>query len=97
MPTLTLDITPEMERDLVPDAKNSTPETRRAAAQAALLAGLHDRKVPQRLNDLKPALPLPPGKTLKDLFEEFWRDFPDENTDEEIAQYLAERKKEKEG
>ena len=97
MPTITLDITPETERELLRLAKseNAAPETLQNAAMTALLAGLRNRRIPQTLEELAPAVPLPPGETLKDLMEAFWRDFPDENTDEEVERILAENKKEK--
>jgi hypothetical protein len=48
-----------------------------------MIAGLHNRRIPQSLDELVPRKPLPPGKTLKDIREELGP-WPGDETDEEL-------------
>lgn len=81
MPTLILEITPEIQQALAAAAageraaQNGTaafpkePATPEQIALTALLAGLRNRPAPQTLADLKPERVLPPGRTLKDVLD----------------------------
>jgi len=86
---MTILLTPEMERTLREEAarENKTPEQ---LAMEALIAGLKNRHVTQSVDELKPRQPLPPGKTLKDMLEEFNQKYPSDETDEEINRLLEE-------
>ena len=53
----------------------------------ALIAGLKNLRVPQSLDELKPRLLPPPGKTAMQMIVGQW---PGDETDEEILQALAE-------
>ena len=86
---MTITLTPEMEHEIQAEAERHelTPEQ---VATRAMIAGLRGRHVPQTLSELKPRSVLPPGMTLKDAFEEFWRNHPSIETDEEVRLALDE-------
>lgn len=90
---MTITLTPDVEQRLRDEAEkqNKTPEQ---VAEETLRENLRAWKMPQSLEELRAqATPLPPGKTLLDLFQEFWKEFPPTETDEEVAAFLERRRR----
>ena len=56
-----------------------------AEKMEALIAGLKDRRIPQSLDELKPRLLPPPGKTAMQMIVGKW---PGDETDEELQAAL---------
>ncbi len=81
---MTVTLTPEMEQALRDEAarQNKTPEQ---LAMEALLAGLRNRRVPQSLDELKPRIAPPPGKTAMEMVYGQW---PGDETEEELLAAL---------
>ena len=80
--TMTLELTPELEREVREEAARQglTPEG--LAAQAlmqSLIAGLKDRPIPQSVDEIKPRRLPPPGKTaMQMVYQQIPADEPDE-------------------
>ncbi len=88
--TMTLNLTPEMEREIQEAAarQGKTVETlTQEALTAAMIADLRNRPVPQSLDELKPRVSPPPGMTALQMVVGQW---PGDETDEEINKALEE-------
>ena len=73
---MTITLTPEVEEALCREAaRQNKPAEQIANEVLARSLGL-------------PRKPLPPGKTLKDVFDEFHRTYPNNETDEEAHRAL---------
>lgn len=86
---MTVTLTPEVEEALCKEAARQNKPAEEVANEAiAQGLGLRGWRAPQSLDEIKPRQPLPPGKTLKDVFDEFHRAHPNEETDEEVNRAL---------
>lgn len=88
--TITLDMAPEAEEELRGAAARQGKTLEALMQQAAvevMLADLKNRSVPQSLEELKPRLQPPPGKTAMDMIIGQW---PGDETDEEVNRALEE-------
>lgn len=86
---MTISITPDIQHALEEEAarQGKTPEQ---LAMEAMLEKLRGRRVPQSLDEIKPHKPLPAGKTLKDVIDEFNAAHPSSETDEDVDRLLTE-------
>ena len=88
--TITVEMTPQAEQEFQ-EAAQRQGKTVEALAQeaftAAMIVNLRNRPVPQSLDELKPRVPPPPGKTALQMVVGQW---PGDETDEEINKALEE-------
>ena len=84
---MTITVSPEIEQAIQDDAarQGKTPEQ---LAMETLIASLRNQRVPQSLDEIRPRRSLPPGKTLKDMIDEFNKKHPSNETDEEVHRSL---------
>ena len=83
--TITLDLTPQVEQEIQEAAERQGVTVE--ALAAALIADLRHRPMPQSLDDLKPRVPPPPGKTALQMVVGQW---PGDETDEQVNKALEE-------
>ena len=88
--TMTINFAPAVEQELreMAERQGKTVETiTQEAVMAAMLTELRNHHIPQSLDELKPRVPPPPGKTALQMVVGQW---PGDETDEEINKALEE-------